>query len=53
MLGRHVVDFVCKERRLVIELDGGQHAIRFWNNQALEETEAVLAEIQKTLTLPR
>ena len=25
-LGRFIVDFVCLERRLVIELDGGQHA---------------------------
>jgi len=26
VLGDYVVDFVCLERRLVIELDGGQHA---------------------------
>jgi very-short-patch-repair endonuclease len=25
-LGPYIVDFVCKERGLVIELDGGQHA---------------------------
>ena len=25
-LGRYIVDFVCLERRLVIELDGSQHA---------------------------
>ena len=25
-IGPYVVDFVCRERRLVIELDGGQHA---------------------------
>ena len=25
-LGRYIVDFVCRERRLVIEVDGGQHA---------------------------
>src|SRR5690348_4582182 len=25
-VGRYIVDFVCFERRLVIELDGGQHA---------------------------
>ena len=25
-LGRYIVDFICVEQRLVIELDGGQHA---------------------------
>jgi very-short-patch-repair endonuclease len=25
-IGRYIVDFVCMERRLIIELDGGQHA---------------------------
>jgi addiction module HigA family antidote len=25
-IGRYIVDFVCRERRLVIEVDGGQHA---------------------------
>ena len=24
-LGRYIVDFVCLERRLIIEVDGGQH----------------------------
>ena len=61
----YVVDFVCLEQRLIIELDGGQHAdsvayddartaflaqqefrvLRFWNNDALENTEAVLAAV--------
>ena len=26
-IGRYIVDFVCLERRLVIELDGGRHAL--------------------------
>jgi very-short-patch-repair endonuclease len=26
LLGRYIVDFVCLEHRLAIELDGGQHA---------------------------
>jgi very-short-patch-repair endonuclease len=26
LIGRFIVDFVCHERRLVIEVDGGQHA---------------------------
>ena len=25
-IGRYIVDFVCREKRLVIEVDGGQHA---------------------------
>ena len=25
-LGQYIVDFVCLEKRLVIEIDGGQHA---------------------------
>jgi very-short-patch-repair endonuclease len=25
-LGRYIVDFVCMERHLIVELDGGQHA---------------------------
>jgi very-short-patch-repair endonuclease len=27
-IGRYVVDFVCIERALIIELDGGQHVER-------------------------
>ena len=25
-IGPYVVDFICRERRLIIEVDGGQHA---------------------------
>lgn len=25
MLGKYIVDFVCLQKKLVIELDGGQH----------------------------
>lgn len=25
-IGRYIVDFVCFERKLVVEVDGGQHA---------------------------
>jgi len=68
-LGHYVADFCCTEGRLVIELDGGQHAlsseadqertealgvlgyrvIRFWNNEGLRETEAVLQRIAEAL----
>ena len=26
LLGRYIVDFICLQRRLIIELDGGQHS---------------------------
>lgn len=61
VIGRYVVDFVCFERTLVIEVDGGQHdgqasdldrdrwfadqgfrVLRFWNNEVLSNTDAVL-----------
>ena len=62
-IGYHVVDFLCAEKRLVVELDGGQHTperdaartaqlealgyrvIRFWNNDALGNTDGVLETI--------
>ncbi len=25
-VGRYIVDFICHEKRLIIEVDGGQHA---------------------------
>ena len=67
-LDRYVVDFVCFEARLVIEVDGGQHLesahdaqrdawlsgegftlLRFWNDQVLNQTEAVLEEVLRHL----
>jgi very-short-patch-repair endonuclease len=65
-----VLDFVSLEARLVIELEGGQHAersesdeartrrleearyrvLRFWNDQVLTQTEAVLDVIARALT---
>jgi very-short-patch-repair endonuclease len=64
-IGRYIVDFVCPECRLVVELDGSQHMVnrtadakrtrdlaqagyrvlRFWDNDVLRSTEAVLASI--------
>ena len=26
-IGQYIIDFVCFEKRLIIELDGGQHAV--------------------------
>ena len=63
----YVADFVCMDARLIVELDGGQHAepeqevadkertrtleaagflvIRFWNNDVMARTTAVLDAI--------
>ena len=68
-LGQYILDFVCVEAKLVIEIDGGQHAgqtaydetrtqylqnlgftvIRFWNNEVLQQTHAVLTAILNKL----
>ena len=65
----YILDFVCLEAKLVIEIDGGQHAgqidydeqrtryletagftvLRFWNNEVLQQTDAVLAAIWQKL----
>ena len=70
-IGRFVVDFVCQDRRLIVEADGGQHAdneadkrrtayleskgyrlLRFWNNDILADTDAVLLAILEALKSP-
>ena len=68
-IGPFIVDFVCFEKKLIIEVDGGQHAeqveydntttewlesqgfqlLRFWNNQVLEDIEAVKVAILSAL----
>jgi adenine-specific DNA-methyltransferase len=68
-VGRYILDFYCDEKKLGIELDGGQHGeavkydekrgewlrlqgiriLRFWNNQMLAETEAVLEAIYQAI----
>jgi len=62
-VGYYVADFLCAEKRLIVELDGGQHTaegdakrtdqlgalgyrvLRFWNNETLGNTDAVLEAI--------
>ena len=64
-VGDFIVDFCALDVKLVVELDGGQHAerlvqdaersaflersgyrvLRFWNNQVLENLDAVLERI--------
>ncbi len=67
-IGPYIVDFACLNRKLILEVDGGQHAeslsdkrrdawlkmqgfevLRFWNNDVLKNTEAVLELIFVTL----
>ena len=67
--GRYILDYYCVEKKLAIELDGGQHGeaaeyderrdswlrsqgirvLRFWNNQMLAETEAVMEGIYRAV----
>ncbi len=71
-IGPFIVDFCCPDMRLIVELDGGQHAtrveydmgrtaflasrgyrvIRFWDNEVLQETEAVLERIVQAVIDP-
>ena len=64
-IGVYIVDFVCLEQKLIVELDGGQHVeqaqydarrtnaliekgfrvLRYWNNDVLNNTNAVLETI--------
>ena len=63
----YIVDFVCLERSVVVEIDGSQHTeaadfkrtsrlkkfgfvvLRFWNNDALLNTEGVMEAIRLAL----
>lgn len=69
-IGPFIADFACPEEKLVIELDGGQHAerkeqdaartrwlaargyrvLRFWNNDVLTQTDAVVQVIAAATT---
>jgi very-short-patch-repair endonuclease len=61
---RYIADFFCADAHLIIELDGGQHAIqtdadaartkslealRFWNNDVMCNVDGVLEEIMTVL----
>ncbi|MBI3897193.1 MAG: endonuclease domain-containing protein [Gammaproteobacteria bacterium] len=68
----YILDFVCLEHKLVVEVDGSQHVenvvsdcartealqragfrvLRFFNNEALTTTEAVLEKILAELNPP-
>jgi very-short-patch-repair endonuclease len=56
-IGFYVVDFLCAERRLIVEIDGGQHSaerdrarsqyleVRFWNHEVCHTLDGVLQTI--------
>lgn len=69
-IGNYIIDFACLQKKLLIELDGGQHllnqaydadrtselnrrgfqVLRFWNHDVLQQTEAVMEVIYRTLS---
>ena len=72
VIGPFITDLCCFEKRLVVELDGGQHAdqfdadrrrsdfllsrsyrvLRFWDNEVMENIDAVLERIAEALADP-
>jgi len=67
-VGPYIADFLCFDARVIIEVDGGQHAgserdavrdhwlaqnnfrvVRFWNNDVLQNLEAVLTCLAEKL----
>ena len=63
-IGNYIVDFVCFEKKMIIEIDGGGHfgsrsdkirdrwfqkqgykILRFWNNDVLMNSDAVIQTI--------
>jgi very-short-patch-repair endonuclease len=72
-IGPYIVDFCCREMKLIVELDGGQHVaradydagrtaflqalgyrmLRFWDNDALANTDGVLQGIVETVSSAR
>jgi len=50
-IGPSIVDFLCVEARLVVELDAGQHGVENFE-RIIAEIAAALEESRKTLTQP-
>ena len=67
-IGPYVVDFICFDHKLIVEVDGGQHAdnvkdrrrdewlrsegyrvLRYWNNDVLKQTDAVVRAISMAI----
>ena len=67
-IGPYIVDFVCLENKLIVEVDGGQHTedksrdrwlntqgydvLRFWNDDVLTKIDDVIEAIDRALTEP-
>jgi very-short-patch-repair endonuclease len=65
IIGNYIADFVCRQKKLIVEVDGSQHleaieydnlrtkylmqqgytVFRVWNNEVIENAEAVLEAI--------
>jgi len=41
-IGPYIVDFCCKSARLIVELDGGQHAVQ--SHEDAQRTRAIEAQ---------
>ena len=72
-IGQYIVDFLCCECELIVEVDGSQHrqqesydrtrthflesqgyrVIRYWNNEVLQQGDAVLESIVQVLAACR
>ena len=69
-IGGYIADFVCLEQKLIVEIDGSQHAdsasdkqrtenleamgfriLRFWNTEALTNTDGVLEIVAEALNV--
>jgi very-short-patch-repair endonuclease len=72
VIDNFILDFYCHEKKIAVELDGGQHntpegsskdmardaalakqgirVLRFWNNEVLQDTEAVMERLWEVLT---
>jgi very-short-patch-repair endonuclease len=72
-IGPYFADFICVQLKLVVEIDGGQHAqqatydvvrdqfirdqgfdvLRFWSNEVLQQTDAVMEVIRRAVKRKR
>lgn len=68
-IGSFIADFACERPKLIVEIDGGQHAeqqayddartlwleargyrvVRFWSNDVLVQSEAVMQKLLEVL----